>query len=172
MLPLFEAVRPEDPRPRTAIEHARAWVRGEAGSPYLTVKYQPFALQIGSVTRDFSITAAASESLAPTLGSSATWSFTLKRVGSGSFGSNVALSVEAMPESTLPTGLGAADADTALALLLERLPRLRLDPARPPEIRGLVFRKPPELRVLWSKRVSPSGRTPAREPGPLGQRSP
>ena len=29
MLPLFEAGRPEDPRPRTAIEHARAWVGGE-----------------------------------------------------------------------------------------------------------------------------------------------
>ena len=29
VLPLFEAVRPEDPRPRTAVEHARAWVRGE-----------------------------------------------------------------------------------------------------------------------------------------------
>jgi hypothetical protein len=29
VLPLFEAVRPEDPRPRTAIEHARAWTRGE-----------------------------------------------------------------------------------------------------------------------------------------------
>ncbi len=29
VLPLFEAARPEDPRPRTAIEHARAWVRGE-----------------------------------------------------------------------------------------------------------------------------------------------
>ncbi|MFC8585505.1 putative immunity protein [Streptomyces sp. NPDC057217] len=27
--PLFEAVRPDDPRPRLAIEHARAWVRGE-----------------------------------------------------------------------------------------------------------------------------------------------
>ncbi|WP_435121299.1 putative immunity protein [Micromonospora tulbaghiae] len=26
---LFEAVRPDDPRPREAIEHARAWVRGE-----------------------------------------------------------------------------------------------------------------------------------------------
>jgi hypothetical protein len=25
----FEAARPEDPRPREAIEHARAWVRGE-----------------------------------------------------------------------------------------------------------------------------------------------
>ncbi len=45
--------------------------------------------------------------------------------------------------------LARLEAHTALALLLERLPRLRLDPARPPEIRGLVFRKPPELRVLF-----------------------
>src|SRR4051795_2197409 len=29
VLPLFEAVRPDDDRPRQAIEHARAWVRGE-----------------------------------------------------------------------------------------------------------------------------------------------
>ena len=29
VLDLFEAARPEDPRPRQAIEHARAWVRGE-----------------------------------------------------------------------------------------------------------------------------------------------
>ncbi|MGY1855089.1 putative immunity protein [Modestobacter sp. SYSU DS0290] len=29
VLPLFESARPEDPRPRRAIEHARAWVRGE-----------------------------------------------------------------------------------------------------------------------------------------------
>ena len=29
VLPLFEAVRPEDPRPRQAIEAARAWTRGE-----------------------------------------------------------------------------------------------------------------------------------------------
>ena len=29
VLPLFEAARPGDPRPREAIEHARAWVRGE-----------------------------------------------------------------------------------------------------------------------------------------------
>jgi hypothetical protein len=29
VLGLFEAVRPDDPRPRDAIEHARAWVRGE-----------------------------------------------------------------------------------------------------------------------------------------------
>ena len=29
VLDLFEAVQPEDPRPRQAIERARAWVRGE-----------------------------------------------------------------------------------------------------------------------------------------------
>ena len=29
VLPLFESVRPSDPRPRHAIELARAWVRGE-----------------------------------------------------------------------------------------------------------------------------------------------
>ena len=29
VLHLFESTRPEDPRPRQAIEHARAWVRGE-----------------------------------------------------------------------------------------------------------------------------------------------
>jgi hypothetical protein len=29
VLALFEAARPHDPRPRQAIEHARAWVRGE-----------------------------------------------------------------------------------------------------------------------------------------------
>jgi hypothetical protein len=29
VLHLFEAGRPEDPRPRQAIEHARAWTRGE-----------------------------------------------------------------------------------------------------------------------------------------------
>ena len=29
VLGLFETVRPEDPRPRRAIEHARAWTRGE-----------------------------------------------------------------------------------------------------------------------------------------------
>lgn len=31
VLELFEAVRPQDRRPREAIAHARAWVRGEVG---------------------------------------------------------------------------------------------------------------------------------------------
>ncbi|MFF8865102.1 putative immunity protein [Streptomyces sp. NPDC015139] len=31
VLGLFESARPDDPRPRQAIEHARAWTRGEVG---------------------------------------------------------------------------------------------------------------------------------------------
>jgi cytochrome P450 len=45
--------------------------------------------------------------------------------------------------------LARLEARVALAALLTRLPRLRLDPQRPAAVRGLVFRKPPELRVVW-----------------------
>ena len=45
--------------------------------------------------------------------------------------------------------LARLEAQTALGRLLERLPGLRLDTARPSAPRGLVFRKPPTLEVLW-----------------------
>jgi cytochrome P450 len=45
--------------------------------------------------------------------------------------------------------LARLEARTALATLLTRLPRLRLDPGLPPGVRGLVFRKPPELQARW-----------------------
>ena len=45
--------------------------------------------------------------------------------------------------------LARLEARVALAALLTRLPRLRLDPQHPAAVRGLVFRKPPELRVVW-----------------------
>jgi cytochrome P450 len=45
--------------------------------------------------------------------------------------------------------LARLEARAALAELLSRLARLRLDPDRPPAIRGLVFRKPPRLDALW-----------------------
>jgi hypothetical protein len=83
------------------------WLRGESGSPYLTVKYVPFAVQIGSVSRDFILSSSATEGLAATLGSSATWTLNVKRSGSSGFGANVSLSVEALPGETLPTGMGA-----------------------------------------------------------------
>jgi cytochrome P450 len=46
--------------------------------------------------------------------------------------------------------LARLEARAALDELLNRMPRLRLDPERPAAIRGLVFRKPPRLDVLWT----------------------
>ena len=53
------------------------------------------------------------------------------------------------PHVCVGVHLARLEAHTALAALLERFPKLRLDPVRPPRIRGLVFRKPAELRVTW-----------------------
>ncbi len=53
------------------------------------------------------------------------------------------------PHVCIGMHLARLEAQTAIARLLERLPRLRLDPDRPAAPRGLVFRKPPELHVLW-----------------------
>jgi cytochrome P450 len=53
------------------------------------------------------------------------------------------------PHVCLGTHLARLEAHTAVGRLLDRLPRLRLDPERPAAPRGLVFRKPPALHVLW-----------------------
>jgi len=53
------------------------------------------------------------------------------------------------PHVCIGMHLARLEAHTALARLLERLPGLRLDPAQPTAPRGLVFRKPPALHVLW-----------------------
>jgi cytochrome P450 len=53
------------------------------------------------------------------------------------------------PHVCVGVHLARLEARAALAALLRYLPGLRLDPARPAEIRGLVFRKPPRLDVLW-----------------------
>jgi hypothetical protein len=45
--------------------------------------------------------------------------------------------------------LARLEARTALARLLTRLPRLRLNAEHPSSVRGLVFRKPPALSVVW-----------------------
>jgi cytochrome P450 len=54
------------------------------------------------------------------------------------------------PHVCLGVHLARLEARIALARLLARLPRLRLDPDRPSQISGLVFRKPPALHVVWS----------------------
>jgi len=45
--------------------------------------------------------------------------------------------------------LARLEAQTAAERLFARLPGLRLDPERPSAPRGLVFRKPPTLDVVW-----------------------
>jgi cytochrome P450 len=53
------------------------------------------------------------------------------------------------PHVCVGVHLARLEARVALGTLLQRLPSLRLDPRKPPEVRGLVFRKPPRLDVLW-----------------------
>jgi hypothetical protein len=54
------------------------------------------------------------------------------------------------PHVCIGMHLARLEAHTAIERLLRRLPAIRLDPTRPAEPRGLVFRKPPQLHVLWT----------------------
>jgi cytochrome P450 len=53
------------------------------------------------------------------------------------------------PHFCIGAHLARLEAVTALTALRAGLPGLRLDPGHPAEIRGLVFRKPGELRARW-----------------------
>lgn len=53
------------------------------------------------------------------------------------------------PHVCVGVHLARLEARVALGALIARLPGLRLDPERPSIIRGLVFRKPLTLHVLW-----------------------
>jgi cytochrome P450 len=53
------------------------------------------------------------------------------------------------PHVCIGMHLARLEAHTAVGRLLARLPGLRLDRGHPAAARGLVFRKPPALRVLW-----------------------
>jgi cytochrome P450 len=53
------------------------------------------------------------------------------------------------PHFCLGAHLARLEAQASVRAMLT-LPRLRLDPGHPAAPRGLVFRKPPELRVLWA----------------------
>jgi cytochrome P450 len=53
------------------------------------------------------------------------------------------------PHGCIGMHLARLEAQTSVERLFTRLPGLRLDPGRPSAPRGLVFRKPPTLDVLW-----------------------
>jgi cytochrome P450 len=53
------------------------------------------------------------------------------------------------PHFCLGAHLARAEARAAMLALLRALPGLRLDPERPAAPRGVVFRKPPALDVVW-----------------------
>jgi hypothetical protein len=81
------------------------WVRGEAGSPYLTTKYVPAVLNVGSVTRDFTITSDAASISTANIGDTVTFNltFTNSPNKNTNFGGVVSLSVD----TPLPTGTGS-----------------------------------------------------------------
>jgi cytochrome P450 len=53
------------------------------------------------------------------------------------------------PHFCLGAHLARLEAQVAVATVLARLPGLRLDPGHASAPRGLVFRKPPDLRAQW-----------------------
>ena len=55
------------------------------------------------------------------------------------------------PHFCLGAHLARLEARVAVDTVLARLPGLRLDPRHPSAPRGLVFRKPPDLRVRWDR---------------------
>jgi hypothetical protein len=79
------------------------WLQGQAGSPYLTTKWQPAALKVGTVNRNFTIESLSTIEIAPVAGNTVTFSLKIKRDGTAFNGTNVNLSLD----GPLPTGTGA-----------------------------------------------------------------
>ncbi len=84
------------------------WIQGQAGSPYLTTKWEPVAIKVGTVTRDFTITSNATIASAANMGDAVTFALNLKRIGSA-YGASVNLSLD----TPLPAGIGATSISPA-----------------------------------------------------------
>jgi hypothetical protein len=72
------------------------WIRGQAGAPYLTTKYTPITVQIGTITRDFALTSSASSLDAANVGDTVQFTLTLQNSPdkNTNFGNPVTLSVD------------------------------------------------------------------------------
>jgi cytochrome P450 len=56
------------------------------------------------------------------------------------------------PHFCIGAHLARLETVTAVMTLVSQLPRLRLDSEHPAQVRGLVFRKPPDLHMRWDPR--------------------
>lgn len=80
------------------------WMRGHSAVPYLRTHYEPFAVNVGGTTRDFTITSNARGQTAPYAGQDVSWAITLSTGGGlNNFNGDVTLSVD----GPLPAGIGA-----------------------------------------------------------------
>jgi hypothetical protein len=81
------------------------WIKGQAGAPYLTIKYTPIAIQVGTVTKDFAFTSTTSSQDVAAAGQVATFTITAQNSPNKNtnFGNPVTLSVD----GPAPTGLGS-----------------------------------------------------------------
>ena len=81
------------------------WIRGQAGAPYLTTKYTPISIQVGTVNRDFAFTSDSSSQSVAAAGATASFTLTLQNAPNKNtnFGNPVTLSVD----GPLPAGVGA-----------------------------------------------------------------
>ena len=83
------------------------WLKGQAGSPYLTTKYTPFEFQVGTVARNFAVNLTSNTVAVAAVGDTATVDLSVKD-GSSAFGSTVDLSVEPLPGDSWPARIGRA----------------------------------------------------------------
>jgi Flp pilus assembly protein TadG len=81
------------------------WIKGQAGAPYLTTKYTPISIQVGTVTRDYAFSSSSSSQDVAAAGGTAAFTLTLQNTPNKNtaFGNPVTLSVD----GPLPTGVGA-----------------------------------------------------------------
>ena len=81
------------------------WIRGQAGAPYLTTKYTPMAIQIGTITRDYTLSSSTASQDVAAAGQTATFTLTLQNSPNKNtnFGNPVTLSVD----GPTPAGVGA-----------------------------------------------------------------